>query len=176
MRPYTAPFVIPMIRLLRKSAGVLSRLTISHATTRPTRTRPISVGAFGRRIALLAGISLVASIAIWSFYVWGRTPALPQPRFRSSAAARWLAGGELHRRLDQRHELGVLPVHLSERDGAERRVAVLVDREVAQDAVRDVQAVQLRGHVGPRPVRLPDHGQEHLRRLRRVRGVRVRLL
>src|SRR5919197_5810637 len=60
-------------------------------------------------------------------------------------------------------------------DRVRGRVAVLVDREVAEDPVRHLRVEQVVGDLRPAAAGFLDRGQHDLHRLRPVRRVRVRL-
>src|SRR4030095_2441753 len=75
---------------------------------------------------------------------------------------------------DRLHERRLAVLDLEERNRAERRVAVLVDLEVAQDAVLDVRVEQLLGDLRTVGAACPvDCVEQHLGRLGRIGGVRV---
>src|ERR671931_1661137 len=105
---------------------------------------------------------------------WGEgASALPPGRYFTYRLC------DLHqaRRRGDRLERGRLAAlqQLVLRDRVRRRVAVLVDREVAEDPVLHLRVEQVVGHLRPRAAGVGDRVQHDLHRLCAVRGVRVRL-
>src|SRR5919201_2380458 len=168
-----APTVTPISVISRKSAGVLTRLTPSQARSAST-SRPPAIGiTSGRYPRVRIKGWRRASVANWSSVkeLGGGAALLPQPR--------WCPLGDLHeaRRRGDRLERGRLAAleQLVLRDRVRGRVAVLVDREVAEDPVRHLRVEQAVGGLRPAAAGVRDRVQHDLHRLSPVRRVRIRL-
>src|SRR5919108_2601531 len=168
-----APTVTPISVISRKSYGVLTRLMPSQTRSAST-SRPPAIGiTSGRYLRVRIKCWRRASVANWSSVgeLGGGGSLLPQPR--------WYPLGDLHeaRRRGDRLERGRLAAleQLVLRDRVRGRVAVLVDREVAEDPVRHLRVEQAVGGLRPAAARFGDRVQHDLHRLGAVCRVRVRL-
>src|SRR5919108_728093 len=168
-----APTVTPISVISRKSYGVLTRLMPSQTRSAST-SRPPAIGiTSGRYLRVRIKGWRRASVANWSSVgeLGGGGSLLPQPR--------WYPLGDLHeaRRRGDRLERGRLAAleQLVLRDRVRGRVAVLVDREVAEDPVRHLRVEQAVGGLRPAAARFGDRVQHDLHRLGAVCRVRVRL-
>src|SRR5919108_3171222 len=168
-----APTVTPISVISRKSYGVLTRLMPSQTRSAST-SRPPAIGiTSGRYPRVRIKGWRRASVANWSSVgeLGGGGLLLPQPQ--------WCPLGDLHeaRRRGDRLERGRLAAleQLVLRDRVRGRVAVLVDREVAEDPVRHLRVEQAVGGLRPAAARFGDRVQHDLHRLGAVCRVRVRL-
>src|ERR671922_1118673 len=168
-----APTVTPISVISRKSYGVLTRLMPSQTRSAST-SRPPAIGiTSGRYPRVRIKGWRRASVANWSSVgeLGGGGLLLPQPQ--------WCPLGDLHeaRRRGDRLERGRLAAleQLVLRDRVRGRVAVLVDREVAEDPVRHLRVEQVVGDLRPSAVGVLDGVQHDFHRLGTVRRIRVRL-
>src|SRR5438552_3246431 len=159
-----------MNEIVKKYDGDLTRLTTSHATRSPSRMVAAAVVRYdvGERLSLMR-VSVSAWVATGCDGRRGRR-GLP----RRSCICRSALSDQVRRRNDRLDRVEVLAGLLVDRDRRQVRVALRVDREVAEDPVVDRDPEQRLRHLRPVPARLRDRVEHDEHRLRAVRRVRVR--